>query len=336
MSIEISAKSIQPVRLSYGNLKERFGDKKPASRYQEAVYDVQPTTNFQYRPIWDKDHELYDTGKTAIVMEDWYSFADPRQYYYGTYTIARSKQQDVAEHNFTFVDKRDLFDAVPEEVKQAAREILVPLRHVEWAANMNNCQITDECYGSNFSTIAMFNAMDRLGMAQYVTRLGLLLDGNEETSLDAGKQAWMEAPEWQGLRHAIEDMFVLDDWFELMVAQNFVLDGLVFPLLFDRFEKKLTSDGGATIAMLTEFMDDWYKETVRWTNALAKVTAKESEANQELLSEWTNKWTDRLVGALEPVAVKAFGADGVEQLAEVKEDLLARLTKNGITGLKRS
>jgi hypothetical protein len=27
-----------------------------------------------------------------------------------------------------------------------------------------------------------------------------MLDGNEETSLDAGKQAWMEAPEWQGLR----------------------------------------------------------------------------------------------------------------------------------------
>lgn len=332
MSIEISAKMIKPIRLTYGNLEKRFGNKKPASRYQEAVYDVQPTTNFQYRPLWDKNHELYDKSKTAIVMEDWYSFADPRQYYYGTYTIARSKQQEVAEHNFAFVDKRDLFDSVPESVKQQVREILIPLRHVEWAANMNNCQITDECYGSNFSSIAMFNAMDRLGMAQYVTRIGLLLEGNEETALDAAKLAWMEAPEWQALRHAIEDMFVLDDWFELMVAQNLVLDGLVFPLLYDRFEKKLTVEGGATIAMLTEFMDDWYKETVRWTNALAKVTVKESEENKVLLSSWVEKWTTRLSAALEPVAIKAFGdEDGVNALADVKQELLTRLGKQGVT-----
>ena len=331
MSIEISAKSITPVRLKYGNLEERFGDKKPSSRYQEAVYDIQPTTNFHYRPLWDKNHDLYDKSRTKIVMEDWYSFADPRQYYYGTYTITRAKQQEVAEHNFAFVDQRDLFDSVPEGVKQAAREILVPLRHVEWAANMNNCQITDECYGANFSSLAMFNAMDRLGMAQYVTRIGLLMDGNEEASLDAGKQAWMEAPEWQGLRHAIEDMFVLDDWFELMVAQNFVLDGLIFPLLYDRFEKKLTQEGGAAIAMLTEFMDDWYKETVRWTNTLAKVTAKESDANKDLISEWVSKWSNRLTDALEPVAVKAFGTDGVNELAEVKTELLTRLGKQGLS-----
>ncbi|MFT6625701.1 MAG: phenol hydroxylase P1 protein [Cycloclasticus sp.] len=331
MSIEISAKSITPVRLTYGNLEERFGGKKPASRYQEAVYDVQPTANFQYRPLWDKNHELYDVSRTVIVMEDWYSFADPRQYYYGSYTIARSKQQEVAEHNFNFVDQRDLFDSVPDSVKQSVRDILVPLRHVEWAANMNNCQITDECYGANFSSIAMFNAMDRLGMAQYVTRIGLLLDGNEDTSLVDAKKVWMEAAEWQGLRHAIEDMFVLDDWFELMVAQNFVLDGLIFPLLYDRFEKKLTKEGGATIAMLTEFMDDWYKETVRWTNALAKVTAKESAANQALLSGWVSKWVDRLSVALEPIAIKAFGEDGINELAEVKSELLERLAKQGVT-----
>lgn len=330
MSIEISSKSIQPIRLSYGNLEERFGNKKPASRYQEAVYDVQPTANFQFRPLWDKNHEIYDKNRTAIVMEDWYSFADPRQYYYGTYTIARSKQQDVAEHNFSFVDKRDLFDSVPESVKQQVRDILVPLRHVEWAANMNNCQITDECYGSNFSSLAMFNAMDRLGMAQYITRIGLLIDKNEETSIDVAKMAWMEAPEWQELRHAIEDMFVLDDWFELMVAQNFVLDGLIFPLLYNRFEKKLTNEGGATVAMLTEFMDDWYAETVRWSNALAKVTVNESDANKTLVSEWVAKWTSRLTVAVEPIAVKAFGAEGVNELAEVKQELLTRLGKQGV------
>mgnify|MGYP003631017463 FL=1 len=331
MSIEISAKAITPIRLSYGNLEERFGNKRPASRYQEAVYDVQPTANFQYRPLWDKNHEIYDTGRTAIVMEDWYSFADPRQYYYGTYTIARAKQQEVAEHNYAFVDKRDLLDELPDDIKQAVRDILVPLRHVEWAANMNNCQIDCMGYGTTICSVAMFNAMDHLGMAQYISRIGLLIDGNEVTALDAAKKDWMDAPEWQGLRHAIEDMFVLEDWFELMVAQNFVLDGLIFPLLWDRFERKLSQNGGGTIAMLTEFMSEWYSETVRWTNALAKVTAQESEANQQLLSSWLDKWTNRLSEALEPVAEKAFGTEGAAELAEVKQELLARFGKQGLT-----
>lgn len=331
MSIEISAKAITPIRLSYGNLTERFGDKRPASRYQEATYDVQPTANFQYRPLWDKNHEIYDTSRTTIVMEDWYSFADPRQFYYGTYTITRAKQQEVAEHNYAFVDKRDLLDELSDEVKQAVRDILIPLRHVEWAANMNNCQIDCMGYGTTICSVAMFNATDRLGMAQYISRIGLLIDGNETTTLDAAKIDWMEAPQWQGLRHAIEDMFVLEDWFELMVAQNFVLDGLIFPLLWDRFERKLSKEGGATIAMLTEFMSEWYSETIRWTNALAEVTAQESEANRQLLAGWLDKWASRLSEALEPVAIKAFGAEGAAELAEVKEELLARFGKQGLT-----
>jgi len=331
MSIDISARAITPIRLTYGNLKERFGDKRPASRYQEAAYDLQPTANFHYRPLWDKNHEIYDTSRTAIVMEDWYSFADPRQYYYGTYTIARARQQEVAEHNYEFVDKRDLLEELPAEVKQAVRDILVPLRHVEWAANMNNCQIDTEGYGTTICSVAMFNAMDRLGMAQYISRIGLLIDGNKSTTLDTAKAAWMDAPEWQKLRHAIEDMFVLKDWFELMVAQNFVLDGLIFPLLFDRFERKLSRNGGGTIAMLTEFMSEWYGETIRWTNALAKVTANESGPNQELLSEWFGKWSARLSEALEPIAEKAFGADGCSELAEVKQELHARFAKQGLS-----
>ena len=330
MSIDISAKAIAPIRMTYGNLQVRFGDKRPASRYQEASYDLQPTTNFQFRPLWDKNHELYDTSRTAIVMQDWYSFADPRQYYYGTYTIARAKQQEVAEHNYAFVEKRELLADLSPEVSQGVREILVPLRHVEWAANMNNCQIDTQGYGTTICSLAMFNAMDRLGMAQYISRIGLLLDDNETTTLDAAKQDWMTAPQWQKLRHAIEDMFVLDDWFELMVAQNFVLDGIIFPLFFDRFERKLSREGGATIAMLTEFMSEWYSETIRWTSALAKVTANESEANRELLSVWFKKWTSRLAEAVEPVAEKAFGADGSAELAEVRQELLERFSQQGI------
>ena len=50
--------------------------------------------------------------RTAIVMEDFDDLVDPRQYYYGTWTIQRGKQQESQEKNFDFVESRGLLDGV--------------------------------------------------------------------------------------------------------------------------------------------------------------------------------------------------------------------------------
>ena len=328
MSIDITAKTIEPVRQTYDQVARRIGEGKAASRYQEAVYDVQPTTNFHYRPTWDKDHELYDKGRTRIVMEDWYSFMDPRQYYYGNYTVARARQQDSMENNFAFIEKKELLASVPGDVLDSLRECLIPFRHVEWGANMNNCYITDFGYGTSITTATTFNAMDRLGIAQYLTRIALLIDGNEEKTLTAARKDWLEDEAWQPLRHAMEDIFVLDDWFETFVAQDIVMDGLVYPLMFDRYMSAITSQGGASLVMLTEFMSDWFAESVRWTDRLMKVTASESEENSALLAEWTEQWSLRISDALKPIAEKSLGDSS--HVTEILNELCARMNKQGV------
>ena len=40
MTVEIKTSTLEPVRQTFANLERRFGD-KPASRYQEATYDLQ-------------------------------------------------------------------------------------------------------------------------------------------------------------------------------------------------------------------------------------------------------------------------------------------------------
>ena len=331
MSLNIAAKEVKPLRTNFGYTARRVGENKAASRYQEAVYDIQPTCNFHYPPSWEPDKMLFDASRTAIVMQDWYSFTDPRQYYYTTYVAARAKQQEVMDSNFELIEKRNLLQGVPAAVLQQIREVLIPLRHLEYGANMNNQDICDRGYGTTITSLASFNGFDRIGMAQYLSRIALLLDENEETTLLAAKTAWLDAPVWQPLRHAMEDTFVLDDWFEIMVAQNIVLDGLIYPLVYERFIPALTAQGGGTFLMLTQFMNEWYGETVRWTNQLMKVTAAESPANAELLSAWTSQWVARLEQAVLPLAQLAFGENAAaQQVAEVKQELLARLAKQGI------
>ena len=331
MSINISTKQLEPLRTNYANLERRFGNKKPASRYQEAVYDIQPTVNFHYPPSWEPNKQLFDVTRTAIVMEDWYSFADPRQYYYTAYVSARAKQQESIEKTFEMIEKRGLLKTVPAELQQKVRQVLTPLRHVEYGANMNNQDICDRGYGATITSLASFNGFDRIGMAQYLSRIALLVDENEESGLLQAREDWLNNPAWQPLRHAMEDIFVLDDWFEIMVAQNVVMDGLIFPLMYEHFINEVSAQGGGVFAMLTQLMTEWYAETIRWTNQLMKVTAGESPENAQLLSHWITHWTDRLSEAVTPIAELALDGKAEAALSDVKQTLLTRLGKQGIS-----
>ncbi|MCB1639307.1 MAG: phenol hydroxylase, partial [Thiothrix sp.] len=128
MSLNISAKEVKPLRVNYGYVARRIGDERPASRYQEAICDVQPTANFHYPPTWEPEKQLYDPSRTAIVMQDWYAFNDPRQYYYSSYVSARARQQESMENNFALIEKNRLTDSIPAALQDQVRQLLIPLR----------------------------------------------------------------------------------------------------------------------------------------------------------------------------------------------------------------
>ena len=142
MQIDLRTVTIKPLRQTFDHIARRFGD-KPASRYQEGTYDIQQTDIFHYRPMWEPDKVLFDKTRTCIEMKDWYALKDPRQYYYGAYTIARARQQEAAESSFDMIEERGLAALVPAELKQIALDILVPMRHMEWGGNMGNSYISD-------------------------------------------------------------------------------------------------------------------------------------------------------------------------------------------------
>lgn len=328
MQIDLRTVSIDPLRHTFDHLARRFGD-KPASRYQEGSYDIQAAENLHYRPTWDPDQKIYDSSITRIVMQDWYALKDPRQFYYSNYTLTRARQQETTEANFTFVETRGLADALPDDLRQAVLDLLVPLRHAAWGANMNNALIAGYGYAAIFTNACMFHAMDNLGVAQYLSRIGLLL--GDVDALDAGKKAWMENEVWQPLRRYVEDTLVVRDPFELYVAQNVVLDGLLYPLVYEQLvDGDLSPRGASAIAMLTQFMRDWFDETRKWTDAMVKTAAAESAENRAVLEEWLGKWSERASAALAPIARQASPEQAEAMLAEGVAALKARLKKTGV------
>lgn len=330
MHIDLRTVSIKPLRHTFTHIAKRIGGDKPATRYQEGTFDIQATHNFHYRPTWAPEFELFDQSRTKIVMADWYALRDPRQFYYGTYTQARARQQENVEASFEFVESRGLDLALPDAVRQMAIDILLPLRHVAWGGNMNNAYICAYGYGTAMTAPHIFHAMDQLGIAQYLTRLGLLL--GEPELLDTAKSQWMDDIKWQGLRHQVEDMFVMQDWVELFVAQNFVLDGVLYPLIYQHIvDGDMTSNGGSAIAMLTQFMGEWHSETTRWIDAQIKTMTSESEANKQLLNTWTQAWFNRSMQAITPLAQHALKNHATEILSEVASAFKQRAEKLGLT-----
>lgn len=328
-SIDLQTRDIKPLRNTYTHVARYIGGDKPASRYQEATMGAQPTQNFHYRPTWDPRYELFDASRSAIKLNDWYVLKDPRQYYYATWTIARAKQQEAVESNYQFVDSRGLLNRMSDEIRATACQVLMPLRHVAWAGNMNNCFITAYGYGTALTAATMFHSMDHLGVAQYLTRLGLAVD--EPGVLDAGKNDWLEDPRWQVLRRLVEDTLVLQDPMEMFVAQNLAIDGNLYPLIYGAFiDDYLTPRGGTAIAMLTSFMPEWFDETSRWVDAVCKAAAAESPENKALMSQWAKVWGERAQAALAPVAAIALGTEGEAAMAGVRETYAKRCAKVGL------
>lgn len=329
MQIDLRTVSIQPLRNTFDHLVRRFGD-KPASRYQEGSYDIQAAENLHYLPTWDPNQSLYDTKITKIIMQDWYTLKDPRQFYYNTYTLTRARQQDSMEANFNFVETRGLDSMLSDDLREIALKLLVPLRHAAWGANQNNTFICGYGYATTFTQPCMYHAMDNLGTAQYLSRLGLLLGGVE--ALDAGKSDWLTSEVWQPLRHYVEDCLATRDPFELFIAQNLVLDGLLYPLIYERIvDDYLSSQGGSAVAMLTQFMNDWFDETRKWVDSVVKVAAAESEHNRAQLQSWINAWTQRASHAVLPVVGLVFAEDANDVVDEQVAAFKARVEKTGIT-----
>ena len=331
MSLDIKLNALEPRRQTYGNIARRYGADRPASRYDEAVLDVQADVNFHYKPLWAPEFDIFDVRRTAIQMEDWYALRDPRQYYYATYNINLADLSAAADKAFDVVAERKLLDRVDDAWKQTVQHYLIPLRHYEWGANLASFQIADEGYGTTITSAAAFCAADRLGMAQIIGRIGLELDGHQGASLDAGKDAWMNDPTFQPLRKAIEDVLVRKDWFEVFVAVHFCLDGIVHPLVYDRFDNVGYGKGGAAFTMLTEFMVSWFKDESRWVDAVLKTAAAESPDNAATLGTWAATWIPRAAEAAAPIAVSVLGdKDGSEAISELTQNLRDRAESLGL------
>src|SRR3546814_11568752 len=115
--------------------------------------------------------------------------------------------------------------------------------------------------------------MDALAIAQYISRAGLLFGGVE--ALSAGHTAWTQADSWQPLRRLAEDTMVVRDPVELFVAQNFAIDGLIYPIISQtQIDGVFSTRGASALSMVPQFQTDWSGEVTRWVDSELNIAAR--------------------------------------------------------------
>lgn len=302
MSYDLSPQVIEPRRVTFDNLEKRLGARE-ASRYEEGTIEIQPQENFHYRPLYNPAIEIYDPSMTRLKLTDWYSFLDPRQYYYGAYNQTRQKSMEVLEGELNYANERGLIDQLGSQWRELFLAYLLPLRHYEYGGSIVMMYVARFAYGTSIEQCATYNAFDKLGNSQMITKLALMLP-NADQLLEEAKQRWLEAEHLQPLRALIEQSWLTTDWAEATFVQNLLTDGLLYSLLYDDFDRVAMQNGALALTFMHKYLADWNKDNSRWTVALAEAFNNDpqyGEANRAAIQEMLDHWTPRVVDAIKPL-----------------------------------
>lgn len=288
MAYEIRQNVIDPVRPGFDWVQDRLG--RPANRYEEASMYIQPEENFHYRPLWDPDHEIFDPTYTALTLSDWYSFTDPRQYYYYTYNHTRAKSAEQLDGTLEYLDDVGAMHNLGGAWRQLLLHCLGPLRHFEYGAHLVLTQVSRYAYGTTIEQAAIYSAFDHLGNAQQLTKILLKLPEGLD-GLKVAKESWMQASAFQPLRKYIEDVLVLSDWGEQWAAMNLVLGPYLYPLVFGRGEDAGRETGLGMAGVALRYFLNWYRNDRQWSDRLLEVFLQEPHYdNESILRQFVETW----------------------------------------------
>ena len=305
MQYELRYQVIEPKRNSYQNIIDRYGD-QPATRYQEATLDVEPRENFHYRPTWIAGRELYDPRYSALRLADPYAFADPRGFYYTPYVTSRAALHDEFGKTLSYLEDRDLLARLPDAWRGVLASVVIPLRHYESGAQLVSVAGARFAYGTSLEQCCTFAAFDRIGNAQMLSRVAIALGRGTGDVLTAAKQEWLDGEHLQPLRRLTEEIMIVDDWAEGVLAIDH-FDSLLYPLIYSGLDERALLGGAGAYSLFAQHLTRWFADQRKWIDALVAAWQADPEhgpANKDHLDRIGRTWKPRAqeaAGALSAV-----------------------------------
>jgi len=289
--------------------------RRRVSEYEAVNLHCQPDA----RGGWDVDPGLlvnngriaWELSSTKLDHPDWYAFRDPAQLWQRSYVKQQAEQERSIERTCEdAIAGGQLADLDP----TWAREILGGHYRVwslaEWGLFRASFTASRESLSDSLSAVLTFEAFDRLRHAQDVVWWMLALEKAVPGFSDAGaKDQWLTAEHYQPMRRLVEElMHACDDWAEVAVALNLVVDPIVGEVGLSRLVGRPAGlHGDSVTPMIVRTAERDRRRNQAWTQELVRmVTADNVPAaaeNGAVVEEWLARWTPAAIAAAEPLSV---------------------------------
>lgn len=280
------------------------GYKRPPSEYEEITvfystwgipYMADQSTSpivspipFHMNPDFTPIHGFMKPH-TTWKHSGWENFRDPHRIYYKTYNEMQWESEHSINDVLSTAKSLHLFDHLDSQYKEFLTRVLPPQRYFVWSSVKSLFYVGNRVPSSPINACVVFQLADGLREVQRC------ITWSEElhTTAEQAKQAWLEDNAWQPLREYGERLMALQDWGEIIVANNAILSPLLHALFNVQVAQIAAKSGDLATAHLLRLLDEDYRRRHDWTNALLTFMQNDATYGVENLAinqAWVNKW----------------------------------------------
>jgi len=223
-----------------------------------------------------------------LSVRDWDGFRDPDQLTYRKYVTSQDNSETYLDAVFQEFDRAGRAETAPDFLQSC----LTPSRYLAHGLQMISAYLQQLAPSAYVGNCAAFQTADHLRRVQRVAYRTTQLDRTYPTRLfgRTEREAWEQAPAWQGLRKGVEQLLVAFDWDDAFVGLNLVVKPLADELTLRQFALVAGHlDAGLDVLVANNLFLD-AERSRRWTAALTRFAVSEDSANRERFDTLIAKW----------------------------------------------
>jgi len=289
--------------------------KRRLSEYEALTCNQQPDANiFDGRDgfiLSAAGKKAWPEESTRIRYPNWTDFRDPAAMWQRPYVRMQGEQERSIAH---FTETAAASGALLRANREWNERLIAGHYRIwsffEYGLFRGFAPASREALCNELGTVYCLESFDRMRHAQAVVLHLMALENAIEGFSDAGaKERWTTDEIYQPARRLVEQLITTEDWIELGIATNLVVDPIVSAVAVRGLIEELGPHHGDVVAPLIAMTAERdQKRNLDWTLALVKLVtaekAPEAAANLQCIQEWIDKWTPRAIEAalaLEPV-----------------------------------
>ncbi len=289
-------------------------EKRRLSEYEAVICNTQPDLGqfdtggwYLLRP---DGLGCQDARTTAMEHPNWFSYRDPSGLWQRPYIKLQAQQERSIQRAIDSAKLNGAFGDIAPAWLDLLSRYYEAFASYQWGMFRAHAFVTREALSDTLSMTYTFSGMDRLRHQQAIALYSLDLHGQIAGYTEgAGMDAWLHDPLCQPTRRIVERLLAVDDWCEMVLMTNLVVEPLVTSLIGSEFFRRLAPWHGDAVTPVIEMTAEADRIRNRSaTRALATLLTADCDRdgrpvpaarNREIMQGWVDSWYPDALAAVD-------------------------------------